>query len=219
MFYEKWDGDALLQLMHGRQSLEGKCRAYWLEFNADEEFAGKGFGSIAGGSAYMFGLYQRKSDGAWISGSGANPKVLSAEDAVAKARQQCAELLAGAGVLAASSRDTSDEAYGRLQVEMGKSAPELSGIGRAHKYWFLTHPDRLDDYHSPRYQRYHLFKLLQMPPDRLGILMGARHAFYVREAHQRRQRTERSGHHAPHDPEPARWSVPSLLAHRYDYRR
>jgi hypothetical protein len=33
--------------------------------------------------------------------------------------------------------------------------------------WFLTNPDWLDDYHSPRYQRFHLFKLLQMPPDRV----------------------------------------------------
>jgi 5-methylcytosine-specific restriction protein B len=32
------------------------------------------------------------------------------------------------------------------------------------------YPDRLDDYHSPRYQRFHLFKLLQIPPDGVGVL-------------------------------------------------
>ena len=55
---------------------------------------------------------------------------------------------------------------------MEKAAPKLSGDGWAHKYWFLINPDRLDDYHSPRYQRFHLFKLLQMSPDRVGILDG-----------------------------------------------
>ena len=56
---------------------------------------------------------------------------------------------------------------------MEKAAPKLSGDGWAHKYWFLINPDRLDDYHSPRYQRFHLFKLLQMPPDQVGILDGS----------------------------------------------
>jgi len=32
----------------------------------------------------------------------------------------------------------------------------------SHKYWFLAHPDKLDDYHSPRYQRFHFLKILQI---------------------------------------------------------
>jgi hypothetical protein len=38
------DGEALLGLMHGRQSNEPKCLAYWLEFKDDDEFAGHRFG-------------------------------------------------------------------------------------------------------------------------------------------------------------------------------
>lgn len=167
------DGEALLRLMHGRLDTDARCLAYWLEFKNDEEFAGYRFGGIGGGSALKFGLYQRPVDGTWIVGWPGGPKVLSVEDAIATARRQRDELLAGDEVLAAiDAADTSDEAYERLQAAMKEAAPELHRDGWAHKYWFLIHPDRLDDYHSPRYQRFHLFKLLQMPPDRTGILDG-----------------------------------------------
>lgn len=167
------DGDALLRTMHGRQDTEARCLAYWLEFKNDEEFAGHRFGGLGGGATFKFGLYQRQVDGAWVTGSPNEPVVLSVGDAVAKARQQRDELLAGDAALAAmDAADTSDAAYARLQAAMEAAAPDLHGVGWAHKYWFLVHADKLDDYHSPKYQRFHLFKLLQTPPDGGGILDG-----------------------------------------------
>jgi 5-methylcytosine-specific restriction protein B len=165
------DGEALLKLMHGRDDGGSKCLAYWLEFKNDDEFTGNRFGGIGGGSALKFGLYQRGSDGAWITGSPNQQKTLSLDEAIAIARRQRDELLAGDKVLAAhDGGDCSDEAYARLQTAMSEAAAELAGSGWAHKYWFLMHSDRLDDFHSPRYQRFHLLKLLQMPPDSVGIL-------------------------------------------------
>ena len=165
------DGDALLRLLHGRRDSDAKCLMHWLEFKHDDEFAGHSFGGIGGGAAMKYGIYQRHSDGAWMGGSPTRPHVLSLEDAIAKARQQRDELVAGSRVLAGlNEADTTDENYARLQAAMERAAPELSGDGWSHKYWFLIYPDRLDDFHSPRYQRFHLFKLLQMPPDGTGIL-------------------------------------------------
>jgi 5-methylcytosine-specific restriction enzyme B len=165
------DGEALLRLMHGRRDSDAKCLMHWLEFKHDDEFAGHSFGGIGGGAAMKYGIYQRQSDAAWMGGSPTRPHVLSLEDAIAKARQQRDELVAGSRVLAGlNAADTTDENYARLQAAMERAAPELSGDGWSHKYWFLTYPDRLDDFHSPRYQRFHLFKLLQMPPDGSGIL-------------------------------------------------
>jgi 5-methylcytosine-specific restriction enzyme B len=165
------DGEALLRVMHGRQDSDSRCLCYWLEFKNDDEFAGNSFGGIGGGSALKFGVYQRQSDGAWMSGKGTQPKVIALEEAIQIARQQRNELLAGDKVLGdLSLDDLSDEAYARLQTSMEIAAPELSHDGWSHKYWFLSHPNKLDDYHSPRYQRFHLFKLLQMPPDHTGIL-------------------------------------------------
>ena len=165
------DGEPLLYLMHGRQDRESRCLTYWLEFKNDEEFAGNRFGGIGGGSALKFGIFQRQNDGAWITGSPIAQKVLSLDDAIAIAREQRDELLAGSRALAAlDSTDTSDTAYARLQLAMEQGAPKLADAGWAHKYWFLIHSDRLDDYHSPQYQRFHLLKLQQMPPDEVGIL-------------------------------------------------
>jgi 5-methylcytosine-specific restriction protein B len=167
------DGEALLQLMHGRRSDESKCLVYWLEFKNDDEFSGNRFGSIAGGSALKFGIYQRQSDAAWMTGSPQAQRVVSIEEAIKVAREQRDELVGGAEVLASLNvTDASDAAYAHLQGAMEAAAPNLSQAGWAHKYWFLIYPDRLDDYHSPRYQRFHLLKLLQMPPDRAGILDG-----------------------------------------------
>jgi 5-methylcytosine-specific restriction protein B len=168
------DGEALLQLMHGRQDSDSRCLAYWLEFKDDDEFAGYRFGGIGGGSALKFGIYQRQADNAWMTGPPNAQRVLSLDEAIPMARRQRDELLAGDNVLyGLDVADPSDDAYRRLQAEMEKAAPELSSSSWAHKYWLLAHHDRLDDYHNPRYQRFHLFKLLQTPPDNTGILDGA----------------------------------------------
>ena len=94
------DGEALLRVMHGRQSSDSRCLAYWLEFKNDDEFAGNRFGGIGGGSALKFGIFQRKSDNAWMTGSPQAQQVLSLEAAIAIARKQRDELLAGAEALA-----------------------------------------------------------------------------------------------------------------------
>lgn len=167
------DGEALLKLMHRRDDPDQRCLMYWLEFKNDDEFAGHSFGGIGGGQAMKYGIYQRQADYEWIGGSPTAPRVLPLEEAVTIARHQRDELLAGDAVLAAlNPNDTSDEAYARVQAAMEGAAPELSHDGWAHKYWFLMHPDQMDDFHSPRWQRYHLIKLLQMPPDHIGILNG-----------------------------------------------
>lgn len=165
------DGEALLYAMHGRRDSEARCLSYWLEFMNDETFATNAFGGIGGGSALKFGVYQRPTDGAWIGGKGTSPKPISVDEAIQIAQRQRDELLAGDKVLGSfTSVDHSDEVYNQLQALIEAAAPELSRDGWAHKYWFLAHSDKLDDYHSPRYQRFHLYKLLQMPPDRVGIL-------------------------------------------------
>jgi len=129
------DGEALLKLMHGRDVPEHRCLMYWLEFKNDEEFTGIRFGGIGGGAAMKYGIYQRQSDHEWMGGSPTAPHVLPLEEAVAIARRQRDELLAGDAVLAAlDPSDTSDEAYTRVQTAMEKAAPDLSGDGWAHKY-------------------------------------------------------------------------------------
>jgi 5-methylcytosine-specific restriction enzyme B len=164
------DGEALLHLMHNRKNPDAPCLAYWLEFKHDEQFKGNEFGSIRGGSAFKFGIYQRDVDGAWITGTPRGQVVLSIEEAIEVTRKQRKELVGAAGVLARfDSHEASDADYARLDVEMRAAAPLLYRAGWAHKYWFLNCPDKIDGYHSPRLQRYHLLKMLQLPPDNIGL--------------------------------------------------
>lgn len=50
----------------------------WLEMNKD---CRNYFGSISGGSAYKFGLFQKKETGIWMTGSPQKPQELSEEEA------------------------------------------------------------------------------------------------------------------------------------------
>jgi 5-methylcytosine-specific restriction protein B len=167
---ERTDGEPLLQLIHGRQNPDAPCMAYWLEFKHDEQFKGNEFGGIRGGSSFKFGIYQRDADGAWITGSPKGQDVLSLDRAIEIARKQRKELVDAANVLARfDPADASDAVYERLDADMRVAAPTLCGAVWAHKYWFLNFPDKIDGYHSPRVQRYHLLKLLQLPPDNIGL--------------------------------------------------
>jgi 5-methylcytosine-specific restriction protein B len=164
------DGETLLHAMHGRQDAGQRCLDYWLEFKNDDEFATRVFGSIAGGSALKFEIFQRPSDGTWMGGSSRKQRVLTTNEAIEVARRQRDELIAGAAAIEAMpAGDASDTAYSALQGTMEQVAPTTSSTAWAHKYWALLHPDRLDFYHMPGLQRFHLLKLLQMPPDRRGL--------------------------------------------------
>lgn len=71
--------EELLQSLFYTAEATNDSICYWLEFNPKiREY----FGSISGGSSYKFGLFQRKSDSAWIAGSPTKPEVLSEEEAL-----------------------------------------------------------------------------------------------------------------------------------------
>jgi 5-methylcytosine-specific restriction enzyme B len=154
------DGQDLLATMHGRQTKDSLV--YWLEFKDDDEFPGR-FGSIAGGSALKFGMYQSK-EGDWWTGTPQRQMPLSLAEACERARQQRDELVRGASVLDAFTESRSDD-YAALQSKMLEAAPELAETAWGHKYFSLLHPYVLDDYHALNYQQYHLIKLLQIPRD------------------------------------------------------
>lgn len=156
-------GRALLELMHQHGNHESLV--YWLEFKDDEEFAQRTFGSIAGGSAFKFRLFQRAETGAWASGNALAPRTLSIEEAAQMAESHRAQLLAAFEAIQALPADADPDAYRALQQRIDEVAPDLASLGWAHKYLFLLAPDRLDDYHAPYWQRFMYLKLLQEPPE------------------------------------------------------
>jgi 5-methylcytosine-specific restriction enzyme B len=159
------DGEALLETMHSHGNKDSLV--YWLEFKDDEELPGR-FGSIAGGSAFKFGLFRKKETGKWTTGDPKNQQELTVEQAIHLARQHRDQLLAGVKLLENLPPHSSDQDYEQLQQAMDRIAPDVSDLAWGHKYFSLLFPEKLDDYHSPDFQRFHLIKMLQLPPQGHG---------------------------------------------------
>ena len=166
------EGEALLMTMHERGTEDSMV--YWLEFKNDDEFPAE-FGSIAGGSAFKCGLFYSQSKETWITGSNNSPVEITVQQAAEIARSQRDELLLGAQALSKFTPSTEDADYERLQLELESLAPTVQNSAWGHKYFSLLFPDRMDDYHNPDYARFHLVKLLQLPPSGSGrYVTGAR---------------------------------------------
>ncbi len=165
------DGEALLELMHGRPSKDSL--AYWLEFKDDDEFPAI-FGSIAGGSALKFGIFKRKETDEWVTGIPTAMRVNSPDEAINYVRRQRDQLLAGVSLIEQLPSSASDEDYRFLQEQLNIQAADIINYAWVHKYFSLLFPDKLDDYHMPELQRFHLIELLQLPPvgDGRYILAG-----------------------------------------------
>ena len=153
------DGEALLSLMH-ETTHDGMI--YWLEFKKDDEFPAI-FGSIAGGAALKFGLYRSQKTRKWTTGPAKAPRTITTRDAVTLARRNRDQLVAASELLAALPTGSSTEAYVKLQEELARVAPDVQDSSWGHKYLSLIHPDKLDNYHTLSWQRFHLMKLLQKP--------------------------------------------------------
>jgi len=106
------DGEALLETMHSHGNRDSLV--YWIEFKDDAEFASSRFGSIAGGSAFKFGLFRKRETGAWTTGAPNNPVELSVEQAVELARRHRDQLIRGIELLEKLPVNGTDEDYKHL---------------------------------------------------------------------------------------------------------
>lgn len=166
------DGEALLETMHAHGSKESLV--YWLEFKNDDEFPSPDFGSIAGGSALKFGVFRSSQTGKWQVANNKNqPVEVSVADAISIARKHRDQLLVGVEALRQIPPDAPDAEYRLLQETLDNVAPKVSSLAWGHKYFHLLFPDRLDDFHNPELQRFHILKLLQLPPEGEGRYLCA----------------------------------------------
>lgn len=107
------DDDLLKYIFFSADSTNDSL-CYYLEFHQQIR---KGCGSVAGGSAYKYGLFQRKEDSVWISGSPANPKELTDTDALAIGREMRDLLVKGANIISKASLNTIAE-YEKLDDDL-----------------------------------------------------------------------------------------------------
>ena len=173
-------GTALLDELHGRESLD--CLAYWLEFYDKPDFRTRLFGSIRGGSALKFGIYQRNDDNAWYehAGEAGKQRKLLPSEAVAIAEKQRDQILRAYEVAARLPADPAKGGYATLQEDIAAAAPDLVSLAFLHKFLSLHFPDRLDDFHQYAFHAHHLLLMGQEPRARglytcTGTLIAAWH--------------------------------------------
>ena len=164
------NGEELLITVHDHGNRDSLV--YWLEFKNDDEFPAN-FGSIAGGSALKFGIYKRRETGAWMTGSPQAQVEITIEQAIDRATRHRDELIKAAELLYKLPQNGTDEDYRNLQADIDGIAPSISNTAWGHKYLSLLYPEKLDDYHNSDYQRFHLIKLLQVPPEGEGRYLVA----------------------------------------------
>lgn len=165
------NGVDLLETIHSHGNKDSLV--YWLEFKDDDEFPSPRFGSISGGSAHKFGLFRKRETGKWVTGAPLHEQELTLEQAIEKATQHRDQLLKGVDLLDKLPAHDTDEGYQRLQEAMNRDAPDVSNLAWGHKYLYLMSTDKLDDFHNPDYQRFHLLRLLQLPPEQEGRYVAA----------------------------------------------
>jgi hypothetical protein len=138
------DDEELLEAMHALGTKDSLV--YWLEFKNDDEFPGH-LGSIAGGSAFKFGIFRSKETGSWVTGSPTDVKELTAPRAVEIARKHRDDLVKGVDRIGALSDLAPDTDYRKLQEDIGQVAPSVSDLAWGHKYFSLLarHLERVNE--------------------------------------------------------------------------
>lgn len=149
---------------------------YWLEFKNDEEFKtnANSYGSIAGGSAFKYILFKRKSDGKWVTGKPQEPTILTIEEAIVVASEIRDALVTGAQFIERLADNATEEDYMELQAHMEINLPNMYHLGWVHKYYHMIYPDKITSFHSANWQKHVLIKAQVMPiqPDKLYTNTG-----------------------------------------------
>ena len=132
----------------------------WLEHNADcREY----FGSIAGGSAYKFGLFQKKDTGEWMTGSPQKPEVLSEEQALEIGKTIRDALVKGVDIINNVILDNLSD-FEKLDEDLKQGVGEqYYNLAWFHKYFSLICPEKLSGFHSNDWQT-HVLRCLRINP-------------------------------------------------------
>ncbi|MCR5289312.1 MAG: AAA family ATPase [Treponema sp.] len=154
--------EKLLEKVFYTQGNNTESLCYWIEKNKECK---QYFGSISGGSAYKFGLFQKQENGKWFTGSPQKPQELSYDDAVNFGKKIVEALLKGAALISEATLDSLSD-YEKLD---DKLQAEISDEGVYynwawfHKYYSILFPDKLSSYHSEDWQKHVLWALRIKP--------------------------------------------------------
>ena len=141
----------------------------WIEMNKDCRAV---FGSIAGGSAYKFGLFQRKETGVWTTGSPNSPQELSEDEAVTLGKEIRDALIKGTEVIQNATLNTLAD-YEKLDDDLKAAVGEkYYNWAWFHKYYSIIFSEKLSCFHSPDWQKHALRCFLIQPSEKYYARSG-----------------------------------------------
>lgn len=141
----------------------------WLEMNKE---CRQHFGSISGGSAYKFGLFQKQKTGEWTTGSSKKSQVLTEDEALELGRSIRDALVKAAGIVQNATLDTLAD-YEQLDTTLWNEVGEpYCNWGWFHKYLAMVCPDKLSCFHSSEWQRHILYALKIKPSEKYFTRSG-----------------------------------------------
>lgn len=157
---ESLDDDALLSAIFYTIGDNTNALCCWLEMNKE---CRSYFGSIAGGSAYKFGLFQKRETGIWTTGSPQKPQELSETDALALGKDIRDALVKGVHIIQEAKLD-SLESYEKLDDTLkDEVGSQYYNWGWFHKYFSIICNDKLCGFHSTDWQM-HVLRALRIKP-------------------------------------------------------
>lgn len=139
------------------------CMCYWLEFNPKIR---ENFGSIAGGTAFKYNLFQRKTDNAWVTGSPSKPVVLSEVEALKQGKEIRDYLVHGAEIIDSFPELKTLEAYEDLDAQLSNTIGKYASLTWVHKYFHMIFPDKFATFHSKDWQKHFIYALGIKPSEK-----------------------------------------------------
>ncbi len=145
--------DELLRTLFYTADSTNDSLCYYLEFHAQNR---KCFGSIAGGSSYKFGLFQKKEGRVWITGSPGSPIELSESDALILGKQIRDCIVRGAKLISEAKLETIAD-YEKLDDDLNTEIKKYAKLAWVHKYYHMIFPDKFSVWHSNEWQNHMLY--------------------------------------------------------------
>lgn len=182
--FEEQFGPEAISKLSGRELLirlfyseaENKANmCYMLEFHPQMR---EMYGSIAGGSAFKFGLFYHKKNHCWTSGSPSKPKTLTEEEAITVATSIRDGLLEGVKIIQAHKEFSTAEGYTHLYNKLSH-IPLIDNVWTL-KYFQMLFPEVLPVFYAKDYQ-IDVLHFLKIEPSPIPIVRMGQISLFVRK--------------------------------------
>lgn len=158
------DGELLHYMFINRYNRDNLCNC--LERRIPYTF----FGSIRGGFSFKFGLYQRKEDDKWISGSSRAHQEIAEEEALTKGKKIRDFLVKGYDTIAKTCLEYVED-YNNLEKALLELHDEVEIHAWIKKYYFMMFPEKFAPFYTPDWLN-HFFNRMGCAPLSLFTMSG-----------------------------------------------